>query len=58
MTVRRIVAVVVIELAALACVITCVAALVGGNRSWGFLAGVVGCVLIVAAWFLARPPAR
>jgi predicted phage tail protein len=52
---RRIITVLVVEAAALGCVITCVAALIGNNSRLGYLTGVVGCLLIVAAWFLSRP---
>lgn len=52
---RRIVTVLVIEVAALACVITCVAALIENNSHLAFLAGVVGCLLILTAWVLSRP---
>ena len=55
LTMRRIITVLVIEVAALGCVITCVAALIGNNISLAFLAGVVGCLLILAAWILSRP---
>jgi hypothetical protein len=54
LTMRRI-TLLVIEAAALACVITCVAALTGDDSRLPFPAGVVVGALIVAAWVLSRP---
>jgi hypothetical protein len=56
LSLRRIVVVLVVEVAALASVITCVAALIRNDSPLGVAAGVVGCALVVAVWFLSRPP--